>query len=157
MIDVPVDAPAVNPSARHRPLFATDRWAVLLYADDQTYVGRSVVFLRTRALVDPLDLVREERDELWLEVFPRLRDTLVAAFQPDRLNYAHLANRKHHVHWHVVPRYETRPRFEFAGVLFKDKRPGRIFRTAKRGRVSDDVLDAIAAHLRAHDPGAAPR
>jgi diadenosine tetraphosphate (Ap4A) HIT family hydrolase len=136
---------------RHRELFATARWGVLLYRN-QTYLGRSLVYLSTRPLTDPLDLTSDERDELWLETLPRLAATLLAAFPADRLNYAHLANRVNHVHWHVVPRYETTPRIEFAGHLFKDKRPGRIFRAAKRGRVTPEVLEAIAAHVRAHDP-----
>ena len=89
---------------RHRPLFATSRWGVLLYRN-QTYLGRSLVYLRTRALSDVLELTRDERDELWDEVLPALASGIGAAFGPDRLNYAHLANRKHHVHWHVVPRW----------------------------------------------------
>jgi diadenosine tetraphosphate (Ap4A) HIT family hydrolase len=137
---------------RHRPLFTTDRWGVLLYRN-QTYLGRSLVYLSTRALTDPLELTADERDELWLETLPRLAATLMAAFPADRLNYAHLANRTNHVHWHVVPRYETTPVVEFAGWVFKDKRPGRIFRAAKRGRVTPEVLEAIAAHVREHDPG----
>jgi diadenosine tetraphosphate (Ap4A) HIT family hydrolase len=136
---------------RHRPLFATARWGVRLYRD-QTYLGRSLVYLRTRALTDVLAVTREERDELWDEVLPALARGLEAAFAPDRLNYAHLANRQHHVHWHVVPRYETEPKRVFAGQTFLDDRPGRNFRVRKRGKVSGDVLDAIAAHLRQHLP-----
>jgi diadenosine tetraphosphate (Ap4A) HIT family hydrolase len=136
-------------SRRHRPLFTTERWGVLLHRD-QTYLGRSLVYLRTRPLLDPLDLSEEERDELWLVTLPRLASALDAAFAPDRLNYAHLANRKHHVHWHVVPRYVAEPRRRIAGHTFKDKRQGRIFRGTERGRVDGRVLDAIAGCLREH-------
>jgi diadenosine tetraphosphate (Ap4A) HIT family hydrolase len=139
---------------RHRPLFATERWGVLLHRN-QTYLGRSLVYLRTRRIADPLDLSRDERDELWDLVFPELARALAATFVPDRLNYAHLANRLHHVHWHVVPRYEREPERVFAGTTFADRRQGQIFRTKRRGKVPGKVLDAIAAELRAHLPSAA--
>jgi diadenosine tetraphosphate (Ap4A) HIT family hydrolase len=147
-------APATDPvafSRRHRPLFTTERWGVLLHRD-QTYLGRSLVYLRTRALEDPLELTPEEREELWLVTLPRLAAALDRAFAPDRLNYAHLANRKHHVHWHVVPRYVTEPRKRFAGRTFKDRRPGRMFHSSKRGAVGKRTLEAIAEHVRAQLP-----
>ena len=72
-----------------------------------------------------------------------------AAFQPDRINYAHLANRLHHVHWHVVPRYARRQTYEFAGHTFVDKRRGKIFRT-KRFRVPKRVRKQIYKHLQQH-------
>jgi diadenosine tetraphosphate (Ap4A) HIT family hydrolase len=133
-------------SARHEPLFATERWAVVLYRN-QTYLGRCLVYLRTRPLADVLELTGEERDELWDVVLPRLKRALDAAFAPDRLNFAHLANKKRHVHWHVVPRYETVPTRTFAGETFFDTRPGQIFRTKARGNVRRKVRRAIAAEI----------
>jgi diadenosine tetraphosphate (Ap4A) HIT family hydrolase len=144
-------ADPVTFSARHRPLFETERWGVLLYRN-QTHLGRCLVYLRTRPLADVLSLSREERDELWDVVLPALARALEAAFAPDRLNYAHLANRKHHVHWHVVPRYDTEPVRHFAGETFVDDRPGQIFRTKRRGNVRRKVRDKIAAEVRSHLP-----
>ena len=134
---------------RHRPLFATDRWGAALYRN-QTYLGRSMVYLRSRAIDDPLLLAADERDELWEDVLPRLAGALQAAFAPDRINYAHLANRTNHVHWHVVPRYETEPERWFAGHRFLDDRQGMIFRTHRRGRVGAKALEEIAAEVRSH-------
>jgi diadenosine tetraphosphate (Ap4A) HIT family hydrolase len=57
------------------------------------------------------------------------------------------ANRLHHVHWHVVPRYEKQPRREFAGRTFVDKRQDKIFRT-KRFKLPGVVLDEICAHVK---------
>ena len=141
---------------RHRPIFATERWGVLLYRN-QTNLGRSLVYLRTRRLADPLALTPEEHDELWTEVLPALGHALDAAFAPDRINLAHLANRQHHVHWHVVPRYEAEPERWFAECRFVDTRPGRIFRVAKRGRVKARVRELIAEHIRAQLPDDLPR
>jgi diadenosine tetraphosphate (Ap4A) HIT family hydrolase len=147
---VPVfDGDPVAFDPRHRPLFATDTWGVALYRN-QTYLGRSMVYLRSRSIEDPLALSADERDELWEEVLPALASALASAFAPDRINYAHLANRTNHVHWHVVPRYEADPERWFAGHHFHDDRQGMIFRTKARGRVPTDVLEAIAAELRSY-------
>ncbi|MGH2942461.1 MAG: HIT family protein [Solirubrobacteraceae bacterium] len=137
--------------ARHRPLFQTPSWCVLLHRN-QWNLGRCIVVLRTRAIDDPLALTFAERDELWSVVLPRLSAALTAAFAPDRLNYAHLANRQRHVHWHVVPRYAPDAVREVAGVTFRDRRPGRMFRSSKAGRVPRDVREAIARQLLAHLP-----
>jgi diadenosine tetraphosphate (Ap4A) HIT family hydrolase len=83
--------------AHHRPLFQTPSWCVLLHRN-QWNLGRCIVVLRTRAIDDPLALTFSERDELWSMVLPRLSSALAAASAPDRLNYAHLANRQRHVH-----------------------------------------------------------
>jgi diadenosine tetraphosphate (Ap4A) HIT family hydrolase len=153
MSPAPVGAPAdpVAFDSRHRPLFATDRWAALLYRN-QTNLGRSIVYLRTRAIDDPLGLAAEERDELWEEVLPRVAGAIRAAFGPDRINYAHLANRTNHVHWHVVPRYVSPPTRVFAGHTFHDDRQGKLFRARPRGLLPAGKLEAIAQELRAHLP-----
>jgi len=72
---------------------------------------------------------------------------LNAAFHPDRINYAHLANRLHQVHWHVVPRYTEQRTYEFAGHGFTDKRRGKVFRT-KPFRVPKQVREQIYAQLK---------
>lgn len=133
---------------KHRFLFEGQHWSVFLYRN-QGYLGRSVVYLKARAIDDPLELTDAEREELWTEILPKLTRALTAAFQPDRINYAHLANRMHHVHWHIVPRYEKERTREFAGHTFVDKRRGKIFRT-KRFRAPKKVREQIYAHLMQH-------
>jgi diadenosine tetraphosphate (Ap4A) HIT family hydrolase len=133
---------------RHRFLFEGRNWSVYLYRN-QGYLGRCVVYLTTRALKDPLELTDDEREELWTEVLPKLTRALTAAFQPDRFTYAHLANRLHHVHWHVVPRYDVHGAREFAGHTFTDRRRGKVFRT-KRFRASKKVRKAIYAQVKQH-------
>ena len=131
---------------KHRFLFETEHWKVFLYRN-QKYLGRSVVYLKTRAIDDPLELTDAEREELWTVVLPKLAGAINAAFQPDRINYAHLANRLHHVHWHVVPRYTQQYSYEFAGHSFVDKRRGKIFRTS-RFRVPKRVRKKIYKRLK---------
>jgi diadenosine tetraphosphate (Ap4A) HIT family hydrolase len=134
---------------RHRFLFEGEYWKVFLYRN-QAYLGRCVVYLKTRAIDDPLALTDPEREELWKEILPKLTRALNAAFQPDRINYAHLANRLRHVHWHVVPRYTEQRTHEFAGHTFVDKRRGKIFRTNKfrvPKKVRKEIYRAIMNNL----------
>jgi len=65
-----------------------------------------------------------------------------------------VANRTRHVHWHVVPRYETVPERYFAGKRFHDDRHGMIFRTKKRGKIGNRARAAIVAEILAHLPPA---
>jgi diadenosine tetraphosphate (Ap4A) HIT family hydrolase len=145
-VSTATDAPPPPFGDKHRFLFEGKHWSVFLYRN-QKYLGRCAVYLKTRAIEDPLELTDAEREELWNEILPKLVRALNAAFHPDRINYAHLANRLHHVHWHVVPRYTEQRSYEFAGHGFSDKRRGKIFRT-KRYRVPKQVREQIYARLR---------
>lgn len=134
---------------RHRRLFESQTWGVLLNKN-QSYLGRSIVYLRQRLIEDPLDLTATEREELWDEVIPGLARALEGAFAPDRLNYSHLANRTNLVHWHVVPRYERDPVREFAGHTFEDTRLGKNFRARKQDRLPRSALKQIAREIQRH-------
>src|SRR3990172_2924275 len=89
-------------------------WRAILHRDNQSYLGRCIVFLKTRQTDDLLSLTHDEHEELWTVILPKLVGAIHKAFQPDRINYAHLANIVHHAHWHVVPRYENNPIRHFA-------------------------------------------
>lgn len=138
-------------AGKHRKLFETERWGVLLNKN-QSYLGRSIVYLKQRLLENPLELTQAERDELWQKVMPRLASALEGAFGPDRLNYSHLGNRTRLVHWHVVPRYEREPMRQFAGRTFRDTRQGQNFRARKRDRLRKSELKLIAREVKAHLP-----
>ncbi len=123
-------------------------WNVILHRDNQSYLGRSIVYLKSRVTDDPLSLTSDEKEELWGELLPRLAKALGKAFHPDRLNYSHLANAEHFVHWHIVPRYEKNPTREFAGEIFKDERVGRHYAPIPAKAVSVEVMRKIHKEIR---------
>ena len=125
-------------------------WNVILHRDNQSYLGRSIIYLKSRIIDDPLLLTSEEREELWTELLPRLASALRKAFRPDRLNYSHLANAEHFVHWHIVPRYEKDPIREFAGETFKDERVGKHYAPIPTKVVSAEVMKQIYQELKIH-------
>lgn len=125
-------------------------WNVILHRDNQSYLGRSIVYLKSRITDDPLSLTAEEREELWEELLPKLAKALKKAFQPDRLNYSHLANAEHFVHWHIVPRYEKNPVRKFAGEAFTDERVGKHYAPIPTKTVSAEVMRKIYKEIKEH-------
>lgn len=75
-----------------------------------------------------------------------------AAFSADRINYSHLANTEHFIHWHLVPRYEKNPVRECEGETFVDERVGKHYAPAPEKPVSAQVMDAILEKIKEHWP-----
>ncbi len=125
-------------------------WTVVLHKFNQSYLGRCIVYLHSREIANPLQLTREEQDEFWFDIVPKLAGALDQAFHPDRLNYSHLANEWHHVHWHIVPRYEKNPVREFAGEHFVDEKVGHNYRGMPDKLVPDEVLQLIQEEIQKH-------
>jgi diadenosine tetraphosphate (Ap4A) HIT family hydrolase len=76
-------------------------------ADEQTYRGYCIVFLRDHA--DALDELSYERQQKLFEDVMRVAKALRAEVVPERINYACLGNFLTHVHWHVIPRHADDP------------------------------------------------
>ena len=76
-------------------------------ADEQTYRGYCILYLKDHEEQLPaLSFDRQAR--LWDDV-ARVADALTKEVAPLRLNYACLGNLLHHLHWHVIPRYDDDP------------------------------------------------
>jgi diadenosine tetraphosphate (Ap4A) HIT family hydrolase len=123
-------------------------WNVILHRDNQSFLGRCIVYLKSRILDDPLSLTSEEQDELWNNIFPKLSKALENSFEPDRINYCHLANVEHFVHWHIIPRYEKNPIREFAGEIFTDEKAGANCFPAPLKQVSQEIMNKIHSTLK---------
>ena len=77
---------------------------------NQTYRGHCVLVLDLRHAVRPEQLAAHE----WAAFCADLHkaETAVAhVARPDHINVASLGNVVPHLHWHVVPRYRTDPRW----------------------------------------------
>lgn len=96
-----------------------DNWDVQVFVDDQYYLGRCVVVLRSRHIVNMVNMNEVEREELFNEVLPDLNTALDSAFSPDLYNYASLGNDCRHLHYHIIPRYKDER--EFNGMVFEDE------------------------------------
>jgi len=129
-------------------IYEGESWNVILHRDNQAYLGTCIVFFKPRVTDDPLSLNEKEREELWTVIFPRLVAALGKAFQPDRINYAHLANGTHFVHWHIVPRYQKDPVRKFAGEIFKDEGTGPYYALTHIKKPAPEVMEKIFLEIK---------
>ena len=60
------------------------------------------------------ELTAEERSAYFEDV-ARVARALMAAFQPDKVNYGAYGDTGHHLHFHLVPKYKEE--FEWGGVF----------------------------------------
>lgn len=82
-----------------------NRFCRVVLVDDEDYPGYCRVILQRHA-AEMTDLDELERTALMQAVFAvekALRNTL----SPDKINLASLGNVTPHLHWHVIPRFES--------------------------------------------------
>lgn len=72
---------------------------------DQFFPGYTLLFTKIHA-TELFHLDRSVRAELMEEV-SRVAQALYESFRPTKINYELLGNMVPHIHWHIVPRFET--------------------------------------------------
>lgn len=113
-----------------------DQSVVLLNFDQENYPGRCMVVLKDHE-TDMLSLSKDVRDAFNDEVMA-VAAALDALYKPERMNYANLGNEVPHLHWHIIPRYESGPN------------PGRPpWPVEKPEKAGDNEYRAIAQEIRA--------
>ena len=82
-----------------------------LYLDrNQTYRGHCQLIFDARHAVGLEDLSTDEFTRMMSDLHDAA-GAIARACQPDRMNYACFGNVVPHLHWHLVPRYRTDPRW----------------------------------------------
>ena len=82
-----------------------------LYLDrNQTYRGHCQLVFDRRHVVGLENLTADEFAGVTADLRTAAR-AIVEACRPDLMNYASLGNVMPHLHWHLVPRYRTDPRW----------------------------------------------
>ncbi|MBK6672502.1 MAG: HIT domain-containing protein [Proteobacteria bacterium] len=114
--------------------------ASTLYLDrNQTYRGHcQLVFDRRH--VEGLEYLAAEEHDAMMGDLRRAARAIVAAVQPDRMNYCSLGNVAPHLHWHLVPRYRSDPRWG-SPIYTTDVSQMRVT------RLEEPALRALAATL----------
>ena len=77
----------------------------VILGDQQFYRGYCVLFAKlhaTELYLMPADAARLLSDEMRL-----VAEAIAAIVKPWKMNYECLGNSEPHVHWHLLPRYET--------------------------------------------------
>lgn len=117
-------------SLNRKSIFETKHWLVFL-AEEQLYLGRSVVVLKRQECGDLADVNKEELID-FLHTVKRFEWALREVFGATMFNWTCLMNNayrekepKPHVHWHVKPRYNHV--VTFAGEIFEDPNFGNHY------------------------------
>ena len=118
-------------------------WSVFVH-QNQSYLGRCVVWCNRTDALDLADATKDEQKEL-VEILRELREATKRAFQADWLNYAFLGNETRHLHCHFVPRYSSERIFH--NITFTDKRWGHNYKTDHDFKISPEILEAIREKL----------
>jgi len=103
--------------------------------DDADYPGFCRV-IWNRHVREMTDLPTDERQELMAVVFA-VESVVRKFFSPDKINLASLGNMTPHVHWHIIPRWQTDKHF-----------PQPIWGTPQRGGKSDSLVVVSSQDLR---------
>lgn len=119
-------------------------WIVNLGAQDQTCLGRTYITLKRHA--SELDELSDQEEIVFRATRNKLFRAIREQFNPITFNIFCLKNDAFrdnpdttpssaaHVHWHVMPRYGTKP-IEFAGETFRDPNPGRYLSSQEEPKV----------------------
>jgi diadenosine tetraphosphate (Ap4A) HIT family hydrolase len=103
------DAPRPD-SSEHWDAIAKLQASTLYLPKNQTYRGHCVLVFDLRHAIRLDQLGSRE----WLEFADDLHRTVTAVAAvcaPDHMNVESLGNVMPHLHWHVIPRYKTDPRW----------------------------------------------
>ena len=107
--DCPFDAPRVEPNDFWDSVAKLDV-STLCLAKNQTYRGHCILIFDPRHVTRPDQLTIEEWLAFAADVHASVR-ALTAVCRPDHFNVELLGNGIPHLHWHVIPRYKTDPRW----------------------------------------------
>jgi diadenosine tetraphosphate (Ap4A) HIT family hydrolase len=113
--------------------------------ENQSYLGRCIVWCKRENALDLADATNEEQQELFV-ILKELREALNEIFHPDWFNYAFLGNETRHLHGHLIPRYASEKTFE--GVIFKDDQWGHNYRTNHDFSIPEEVLRKIQSRIK---------
>jgi diadenosine tetraphosphate (Ap4A) HIT family hydrolase len=105
----PLDAPR-PPSNEHWEFVAQLSVSSLYLSANQTYRGHCQLIFDPRHVSRVDDLTRDEWRAMASDLF-RAQSAVTRTVRPDHLNIESLGNVVPHLHWHIVPRYRTDPRW----------------------------------------------
>ena len=108
-IDCPYDAPRAE-SNDYWDLIASLTVSSLYLTKNQTYRGQCLLIFDSRHAVRPEQLAEHEWMAFCADLL-RAERAVARALKPDHINLASLGNIIPHLHWHVVPRYMSDPRW----------------------------------------------
>ena len=124
------------------------RVSTLLLFRDQRFRGYSILSFDPRNATSLESLSDEEYAAFFADI-RTASSALRNALHPDHMNYELLGNTNPHLHWHIVPRYRSDPRW---GRPIWEDYPRNEF-TINRYTLEDAAYLALIDQIQEHLPG----
>jgi diadenosine tetraphosphate (Ap4A) HIT family hydrolase len=142
-VECPFDAPRPD-STDHWQKVASLSASTLYLSTNQTYRGQCLLILDTRHATRPGEVPAEEWSAFCADL-RRSESAIVRTVNPDHVNVAALGNLVPHLHWHIIPRYHTDPRW--GAPIWPTslaELPEMRLTAAEQCRLIDQLKDALA-------------
>lgn len=107
--ECPFDSPRPD-STDHWDKVCTLSASTLYLSTNQTYRGQCLLILDIRHATRPGDLTADEWAAFCADL-RRAEQAIGLVVNPNHVNVAALGNLVPHLHWHIIPRYRTDPRW----------------------------------------------
>lgn len=108
-VDCPFDSPRAA-STEHWEHVGTLSCSSLYLPKNQTYRGHCILVLDLRHATRLDQLTRQEWQRFCDDLYAA-QHAIERVVRADHMNVATLGNLMPHLHWHIVPRYESDPRW----------------------------------------------
>ena len=108
-VNCPLDAPRAQ-SNDHWDFIASLAVSSLYLAKNQTYRGQCLLIFDLRHAARPDQLSAQEWPAFCADLF-EAQGAVMRTVRPDHVNVESLGNVVPHLHWHIVPRYWSDPRW----------------------------------------------
>ena len=142
-IECPFDGQR-SESDEHWDRIATLSVSTLYLHKIQTYRGYSVLVFDPRHVTALTDLNERERMALMSDLC-RAQDGMRRVLEPDHFNVESLGNQVPHLHWHIIPRYKSDPRWGLPIWMTAESELSRVaLPAADRARLIKDLKGALA-------------
>jgi len=106
---------------------------------EQSHKGRCIV-AHKKHVGDMNELTEAER-AAYIEDVARVSRAIMAAFNPDKVNYGAYGDTGHHLHFHLTPKYKDE--FEWGGTF--EMNPKRVF---LEDAEYSEIIEKIKANIK---------
>ncbi len=138
-VDCPFDAPRAEANDEWQSVAALSA-STLYLSKNQTYRGHCLLILDLKHATRPEQLSAGE----WTAFCSDLHRSSIAitrTVKPDHINVAALGNLVPHLHWHIVPRYRSDPRW--GGPIWSPDMPDTRLTAAEQRELINDLRSAL--------------